>query len=64
MGNIADQQRAIEELRGNSVEKLLNIFDELEGMSLSLSEIEVVLKTCGINVECAVMLGASMKVAT
>lgn len=66
MGHIEESQQeqrqeAIEDLRSRKIEILLRIIDELSGMDLSVPEIETVLRTCGINGECANKFGASIK---
>ncbi len=64
MGNVEESQQrlqAIEDLRSRKIEVLLRIIDELSGMDLSVPEIEVVLRTCGMNGECAIRFGASIK---
>jgi len=53
--------KSIEELRSHKVDTLMQILDELEKMALSISEIETVLRTCGLNAECAIRFGASIK---
>ena len=56
------RHKAIEELRCNKVGILLQIIDKLEGMNLTVREIETILKTCGLNDDCAVRFGAIMSV--
>jgi hypothetical protein len=51
---------AIEELRGRKVGALIRIIEELAGMNLSVREIETVLRTCGLNNDCAMRFGASI----
>jgi len=55
------KQQAIEELRCHSVGRLINIIDELEGMNLSAQEIETILRTCGLDPDCAMRFGAKMR---
>ena len=67
MGDSEERQRerrymAIEELRSRSVGRLIQIIDELGAMDLSVREIENVLRTCGLNDDCAMRFGASMTV--
>ncbi len=54
------RRKAIEELRSNKVGILLQIIDNLAGMNLSVREIETVLRTCGMNDECAIRFGATL----
>ncbi len=66
MGNMKDQHQdhkteAREELRSRSVGVLLQIIDELGKMDLSVREIETILKTCGLNADCAVSFGEKIK---
>ncbi len=66
MGNIEDPRqdrktKAKEELRSRAVGVLLQIMDELENMCLSGGEIEYVLRTCGLNADCAMRLGESIR---
>ncbi len=66
MGSDEDPQKgrkteALAELRSRSVGRLIQIIDELEGMYLSAREIETILRTCGLNADCAVSFGAKMK---
>ncbi len=56
------RQKAIEELRCNKVGALLQIIEKLEGMKLTAREIETILKTCGLNDDCAIRFGALMRV--
>ncbi len=57
-----EQRRmAIEELRSRKVGVLIRIIDDLAGMNLSVKEIETILRTCGINDDCAIRFGATMK---
>lgn len=56
------RKKTIEELRSHKVGVLLQIIDELEDMNLSVREIENVLRTCGLNDECAMRFGASITV--
>ena len=60
---LEEQQRrtAIEELRSRKVGILVRIIDDLAGMSLSVREIETILRTCGMNGDCAIRFGATMK---
>ena len=63
MGDIEERQqeqrqKAIEELRSHSVGKLIQIVHKLEAMDLSAREIEKVLRTCGLNDDCAMRFGA------
>ncbi len=61
-GQIQDQrQRSMEELRSSKVEALLLIINSLEEMNLSVVEVETVLRTCGLNPECAARFGASIR---
>ncbi len=65
MGEIEELQlerrhSAIEELRSHSVGKLIQIIDELGAMDLSVGEIEIVLRTCGLNNDCAIRFGSSI----
>ncbi len=67
MGNIEGprqerRQKAIEELRCNKVGILLQIIEKLEVMNLTACEIETILKTCGLNDDCATRFGALMRV--
>jgi hypothetical protein len=55
------RHRSMEELRSLKVGILLQIIDELEEMKLSVSEIETVLGTCGLNAECAVRFGSAIR---
>ncbi len=55
-------QKAIEELRCNKVGTLLQIIEKLAGMGLTAREIETILKTCGLNDDCATRFGALMRV--
>ncbi len=55
---LEQRQKAIEELRRHSVERLIEIVDKLEAMDLSVREIENVLRTCGLNDDCAMRFGA------
>jgi hypothetical protein len=55
------RQRAIEDLRCRKVGTLMRIIDELSGMDLSVLEIETVLRTCGMNDDCAVKFGAFIR---
>ncbi len=57
-----DQRRkSMEELRSSKVGTLLLIIDSLEEMNLSVAEVETVLRTCGLNPECAARFGASIR---
>jgi hypothetical protein len=56
------RQKAIEELRCNKVGTLLQIIEKLEGMNLTAWEIETILKTCGLNDDCATRFGAIMRI--
>ena len=61
-GQKQDQRRrSMEELRSNKVGTLLQIIDSLEEMNLSVAEVEAVLRTCGLNPECAARFGASIR---
>ena len=60
MGSIEDP-KAREELRSQKVEVLLQIIKALEAMDLSIIEIEIILKTCGLNAECAARFGAEIR---
>jgi hypothetical protein len=65
MGDTDEQQlkqrhRAIEELRSHSVGRLITIVDMLAAMDLSAREIENVLRTCGLNEDCAMRFGADI----
>ena len=61
-GQKQDQKRrSMEELRSNKVGTLLQIIDSLEEMNLSVAEVETVLRTCGLNPECAARFGASIR---
>ncbi len=55
------RHRSMEELRSLKVGILLEIIDELEEMKLSVSEFETVLTTCGLNTDCAVRFGATIR---
>ena len=55
------RRRAIEELRSRKVGLLMQIIDNLAGMSLSAREIETVLRTCGMNGDCATRFGVSIR---
>jgi hypothetical protein len=55
------RHRSMEELRCLKVGTLLQIIDELERMKLSVSEIETVLRTCGLNSDCAARFGAAIR---
>ncbi len=66
MGNIDDPKegpkaKALEELRSRKVGVLLQIIEELEELDLSIREIETILRTCGLNAECAVRFGHEMR---
>lgn len=66
MGNIEDphqdrKTKALEELRSHKVGVLLQIIDELVGMDLSALEIESVLRTCGLDNDCAMRFGKRMR---
>ncbi len=66
MGLIEEPQpgrtyRSMEELRNNKVGTLIQIIDELAEMKLSVAEVETVLRTCGLNADCAVRFGASIR---
>jgi len=54
-------RRSMEELRSHKVGTLLQIIDSLEEMNLSVAEVETVLRTCGLNPECAARFGASIR---
>ena len=54
------RRRTIEELRSRKVGLLIQIIDNLAGMNLSVREIETVLRTCGMNGDCATRFGASI----
>jgi hypothetical protein len=51
----------MEEFRSLKISTLVRILDELEMMALSIGEIETVLKTCGLNADCAIRFGASIR---
>jgi hypothetical protein len=51
---------AIEALQRRKVESLIRIIEELAGMNLSVLEIENVLRTCGLNNDCAIRFGVSI----
>ncbi len=55
------RRRTIEELRSSKVGLLIKIIDNLAGMNLSVREIETVLRTCGMNGDCAARFGASIR---
>ncbi len=55
------RRRTIEELRSRKVSLLIQIIDNLAGMNLSVREIETVLRTCGINGDCATRFGANIR---
>jgi len=55
------RRRMLEELRSHKVGILLQIIDELEGMKLSISEVETVLRTCGLNADCALRFGSAIR---
>ncbi len=55
------RRQTIEELRSRKVGHLIQIIDSLAGMDLSAREIETVLRTCGINGDCATRFGASIR---
>jgi len=55
------RRRTIEELRSQKVGLLIQIIDNLAGMNLSAREIETVLRTCGMNGDCATRFGASIR---
>ncbi len=55
------RRKSLEELRSLKVGILLQIIDELEGMKLSVTEVETVLRTCGLNAECAVRFGSAIR---
>lgn len=66
MGSIEElkqerRQRAIEELRCHKVGILIQIIDRLEGMNLSVREIDTILRTCGLNDDCAIRFGVSLR---
>jgi len=56
------RHKAIEELRCNKVGTLLLIIEKLESMNLTAREIETILKTCGLNDDCATRFGALIRV--
>jgi len=56
------RQKEIEKLRCNKVGILLQIIEKLEVMNLTAREIETILKTCGLNDDCATRFGALMRV--
>jgi hypothetical protein len=65
MGDSEEQQRKqrqkeIDDFRSHSVGMLIQIIEELAGMNLSDREIETVLRTCGLNADCAMRFGASI----
>ncbi len=49
------------ELRSRKVGVLLQIIDELEGMDLSVREIETILKLCGLNADFAMRYGREIR---
>ncbi len=55
------RHNSMEELRSLKVGVLLQIIDELAEMNLSVTEVETVLRTCGLNPECAARFGASIR---
>ncbi len=57
---LQQKPEAIVELRGRKVGSLIRIIEELDGMNLSVREIEAVLRTCGLNNDCAIRFGASI----
>ncbi len=66
MGDIEERQndqrqKAIDELRSHSVGRLIQIVDKLEAMDLTARDIENVLRTCGLNDDCAMRFGAFIK---
>ncbi len=66
MGDVEERkneqrQKAIDELRSLSVGRLIQIVDRLGAMDLSASEIENILRTCGLNDDCAMRFGAYIK---
>lgn len=58
---LGQRHKAVEELRNNRVGVLIHIFDELDGMGLSASEIERILSRCGLNRDAALSMGMSMR---
>ena len=67
MGSIEERrretrQRAIEELRCNRAGALIQIIERLEGMDLSIAEIDAILKMCGFDEDCAVGFGTSVRI--
>ncbi len=55
------RRQTIEELRSRKVSLLIQIIDDLAGMNLSVREIETVLRTCGINGDCATRFAANIR---
>ena len=63
--NIKDPHRSHkksqQELRSRMVGDLLRIIEELEDMDLSVREIESILRTCGLNADCAMRCAAEKR---
>lgn len=55
------EKEAVEEFRGRKVGSLIWIIEALASMSLTVPEMETVLSTCGLNKDCAIRFGASLK---
>ncbi len=54
------RKKAIEDLCSYKVGILIQIIDELAAMDLSVNDIETILRTCGLNDECAIRFGKKM----
>jgi hypothetical protein len=66
MGEIEDLQSGHQstenlQLRSQLVRKLLYIIDELESLKLSPSEIDAIVRSCGLNEECAIRFGTAIR---
>jgi len=55
------RQKAITELKVNVVGVLFQIVDELDAMKLSVREIDVILRHCGLNYRNALQMGEEMR---
>ena len=65
MGSIEDphqkHKKSRQELRTRMVGNLLRIIEELEDMDLSVREIETIVRTCGLNADCAMRFAAEKR---